>query len=82
MPEATTFRISTYRKLAKGELGLTQAASNRVAASEALAWVLNELPDDAWTVTHDDSGDVATIVIDWSQVPDSIRHPKITAGRR
>ncbi len=52
-------------------------ASNRIVASEVLDWVLGELPDEAVTVSHDETGEIATTVIDWSKVPGSVRHPRI-----
>jgi hypothetical protein len=88
MPEAVTYRVSTYYKLAKDETGLTQISSLRLDAAGALQWVLSELPDDAWDVerTRDDPGDpdwdIVTIKIDWTKVPDSIRAPKMPAQRR
>lgn len=87
MAEAITFKVVTYRKLAKDETGLTQIASNRVDLATALNWILDELPDDAWNVEHtDDSGDPGwdkvTLTLDWSKVPDSIRAPKLPARRR
>ncbi len=77
MPDAVSFRVTTYRKLAKGETGLTQMASARLAASEVIDWVLSELPDDAVTVSHDETGETVTTVIDWSEVPDFVRRPRI-----
>jgi hypothetical protein len=86
MPEAVTFKVTTYRKLAKDETGYTELASQRVDAAAALVWVLDELPDDAWEVEHADSGepgwDRITLHLDWSKVPDSVRAPKLPARRR
>jgi hypothetical protein len=82
MPEATTFRVTTYYKLARDEAGLTHIASQRVPASQALEWVLDELPEDAWSIEQDLNTDKVTISIDWSQVPDSIRYPKLPARWR
>lgn len=78
MPDAVSFRITTYRKLAKGETGLTSMGSVRLAASEVIDWVLDaidEAAEGAITVTCD--GPVTTTVIDWSKVPESVRAPKI-----
>ncbi len=75
MPESVSFRITTYRKLAKGETGLTSMSSVRLAASEVLDWVLDVIPDEALTVSFD--GPVTTTVIDWSKVPPSIRSPRM-----
>jgi hypothetical protein len=86
MPEAVTFKITTYSKLAKGETGITQLGSLRVDAGTALMWILDELPDDAWDVQHEPSAepgwDVVTLRLDWSRVPDSIRAPQLPARRR
>ena len=83
MPEAVTFRVFTYFRLAKGETGLTQMSTQRVPASLALDWVLNELPEDAVTISYSgDEDEVSTTVIDWSKVPDSIRNPEPPARRR
>jgi hypothetical protein len=70
-----TFRVTTYWKRGRNEPGLTSMASQRLVISQALDWVLNELPDDAVTVTGDGNG--CTVVIDWSRVPGAIRY-----GRR
>src|SRR5260370_41527786 len=77
MPDAVSFRVTTYRKLAKGETGLTQMASARLAASEGIDWGLSELPDDAVTVSHDETGETVTPAIDWSEGPDFARRPRI-----
>jgi hypothetical protein len=77
VPDSVSFRITTYTKLAKGESGLTQMNSARLCASEVIDWVLNELPEDAVTISHDESGHVTTTVIDWSLVPDHVRYPKM-----
>jgi hypothetical protein len=77
MPESVSFRVTTYKKLTKGETGLTQVSSARIAASELIDWALGELPEDAVTVSHDETGEIATTVIDWSKVPGFIRCPKI-----
>jgi hypothetical protein len=77
MPESVSFRVTTYKKLARGETGLTQMASNRLAASEVIGLALAELPEDAFTVSHDETGEIATMVVNWSKVPDCIRNPKI-----
>jgi hypothetical protein len=80
VPEATSFRITTYHKLAKDEAGITQLSSERVPASVAISWVLDELPEDAVTISNDGAYEV--ISIDWSLVPRSIRSPKLPARRR
>ena len=81
MPDAVSFRITTYTKLAKGETGLTQMASNRICASEVIDWVLEVLDEQApgaVAVSFDDeNGHVATTVIDWSKVPEHVRWPKM-----
>ena len=82
MPDAVSFRITTYTKLARGETGLTQMNSARICASEAIDWVLNELPEEAVTVSHDETGEVATTVIDWSKVPEFIRYPNMPGRMR
>jgi hypothetical protein len=68
-----TFQVTTYFKRPKGEAGLTRAGSVRLSAGDALGWVLAELPEEAVTVGHDQQTDIATVVIDWSKVPDEIR---------
>lgn len=86
MPEAVSFKVTTYRKLAKDEKGYTQLASQRIDAAAAVMWILYELPEDAWDVEHTDSAesgwDVITLRLDWSKVPDSIRAPKLPARHR
>ena len=77
MPESVSFRVTTYKKLARGETGMTRMNSNRIAASELIDWALGELPEDAVTISHDETGEIATTVIDWSKVPDFIRRPEI-----
>jgi hypothetical protein len=85
MPEATTFRVTTRHKLAKGEAGITTVSSVQVDAAAALGWILDEFPEDSWTVTHATpegcEHDAVTLVIDWNKVPESIRAPKIPARR-
>jgi hypothetical protein len=71
------FRITTYWKRRRNEPGLTQMASERLAVSQALDWVLGELPADAVAIGHDQETDLATVIIDWGKVPDEIRY-----GRR
>lgn len=86
MPEAVSFRVSTYWKLAREEAGLTTASSVRLTLAQALNWIMDELPDDAWTVTYEDTDEEpwekVTLVIDWSLVPDSVRKPVLPARRR
>jgi len=65
------FRVTTYYKRKRNEPGLTQKASIRIDLGEALNWVLDELPDEAYGITHKDN--VATLVIDWNLVPEEIR---------
>jgi hypothetical protein len=66
-----SFRITTYYKRKRNEAGLTQKASIRIDLGETLNWVLDELPDEAYDITHQDN--VATLVIDWNKVPEEIR---------
>ena len=81
MPEAVTFTVNTYVKLAKDETGLTNMASRRIGASQALDWILSEFPEDA--VNYEAlPGGAERITIDWAKVPDSIRAPKVPARRR
>ena len=82
MADVVSFRISTYRKLAKGETGLTRMDSTRLAASEVIEWVLSELPEAAVTVSHADGIDRVAILIDWGKVPGSIRNPVIPGRMR
>lgn len=86
MPEAITFKVTTYRKLAKDETGMTQMGTVRVDLATALGWILDELPDEAWHVDHEpsseDGWDVVTLRLDWSKVPDSVRSPKLPVRRR
>ena len=86
MPEAVSFVVTTYRKLAKDETGATQMGSRRIDLGTALEWICDELPDEAWDVTHapsaEDGQDIVTLTIDWSKVPDCIRSPKLPARRR
>jgi hypothetical protein len=80
VPEAVTFRITSYWKLAKGETGLTQAASLRIGARTALDWILAEFPEDAVKIGYADGK--TTIVIDWASVPEGVRNPKIPVRPR
>ena len=91
MPDAVSFIVTTYRKLAKGETGFTQMGSLRVPASTAIGWILDELPDEAVKVTYpralrrdgsDEAYSMTRITIDWLKVPDAVRHPKLPARRR
>jgi hypothetical protein len=71
------FRVTTYWERKRNEPGLTQVASQRIVLSEALDWVLSELPDDAITIEPDDTGGNVIIRICWDLVPAEIRY-----GRR
>ena len=69
---ATTFRITTYYKRKRGEPGMTQIGSTRIVASQALDWVLRELPDEAIDIQFP-ADDRTVISIDWARVPAEIR---------
>lgn len=75
MTAKVTFRITTYFKRPRGEAGITQLATRRVSVGEALDWILNEIPEDALTLTPDTEGDndAVTVRIDWAKVPMEIR---------
>jgi hypothetical protein len=73
-PAPVSFRISTYWRRRRSEPGLTRMDSQRLLLSQALDWVLGELPDEAAAVVHDTSADVTVIRIDWNLVPDQIRY--------
>jgi hypothetical protein len=66
-----SFRVTTYYKRQRGDTGLTQVSSRRLDAEDALNWVLCEIPPEA--ITHSRDGDVDSLTIDWSKVPDEIR---------
>jgi len=73
-----SFRVTTYYKRPRGEPGLTQAASQRLDISEAIAWVLAELPEEAVAMTFEgDDGTGAArktiIAIDWDHVPAQVK---------
>lgn len=68
-----SFRISTYWKRKRNEAGLTRMDSQRLLLSQALEWVLCELPEEALTIDHDLTTGVDTIRIAWALVPDEIR---------
>ena len=80
MPDAVTFRVTTYYKLAKGETGITQWDSQRLSVSQALDVIINEFPDEAVEVKAQ-PGQV-TITIDWSKTPAALTNPKIPVRRR
>jgi hypothetical protein len=75
----TDFRITTYWKRRRNEPGLTQMSSRRIMVSEALDWVLAELPPEAVTVESDDTGGNVTIRICWDLVPPEIRYARRSA---
>jgi hypothetical protein len=81
MPESVTHRVSTYYKLGKEEVGFTSVNSRRLSTSEAMDWLVGEIPEEAVEISYADSGtpgqDIVTLVINWSKVADSIRDPKI-----
>lgn len=81
MPDATWFRVSTRSKLAKGEHGPTSLDSRALAASQALEWILSELPSEAVEVSTDTAGK-SVIIIDWEKVPGYLREPPIPARSR
>lgn len=68
-----SFRVSTYWKLGKGQHGLTHVDSRRLALSEALDMLLEQLTDGEAVI--ETVGEVTTVVIDWSKVPGEIRNP-------
>jgi hypothetical protein len=72
-----TFRVSTYYKRGRNEHGVTSLDSNRICLSDALGWVLADLPEEAVSLdpNTDENGDVTTLRIDWSKVPGEIRYP-------
>jgi hypothetical protein len=93
MPEAVSFTVTTYRKLAKGETGLTRLGSSRLVLADAISWVLQEMPDDAFRIAYLDAdgnelpdeidvSDYCRLDIDWTKVPESVRDPKLPARRR
>lgn len=77
----TTFRVTTYWKRKRNEAGMTQKGSKRLTIGQALNWICDELPDEAWDVEHLDTEhpdaaegrDRVRITIDWSKVPDEIQ---------
>lgn len=91
MPDATTFVVTAYRKLARGEAGLTQIGTRRVTAAQALDFVLAQFPDGVTIESLDAAGnplppggesDVVRLTIDWLKVPAGIREPQLPARRR
>ena len=66
------FTITTYWKRPRRQNGLTSMKSRRLTISRALDWVLDELRDTACAITS--RGEVTTITIDWSKVPDAVRY--------
>jgi hypothetical protein len=92
LPDAITFKVDAYYKLAKGETGLTNASTYRCAAAEALDFVVSHLPDgvtveylgdDGKPIPGDDAeSDVVRLTIDWTKVPDAVRSPVLPARRR
>lgn len=67
-----SFKVTKRWKRKRSEPGLTSMSSRNLAMGEALDMILDELDDDAVTITE---GDIATIVIDWSKVPAEVRNP-------
>lgn len=93
MPEAVSFTVTTYRKLAKDEPGMTQIGSRRLVLGDAITWILREMPEDAFRIAYLDAdgkelpdeaefSDYCRLDIDWTKVPESIRDPKLPARRR
>jgi hypothetical protein len=80
-PEAVSFIVNTYVKLAKGETGITNAATRHVAANIAIDWILSEFPEDAVSFEAMPGG-AERITIDWPKVPEYLRNPKLPARRR
>jgi hypothetical protein len=84
MANPTTFRVTTYWKRKRSEPGLTQLASKRLDLGQALTWIIDELPDEAYQVTYlNDKGkplpeglfsDKVRLDIDWGKVPFEIRN--------
>jgi hypothetical protein len=81
--DIVTFAVTTHRKLAPGQHGITSMTSKRICASELIDWALNVLPEDAVSVDPNlGSNEVTTLRIDWSKVPDGIRYPFEHGARR
>lgn len=75
-----SFRLSTYWKRPRNGYGPTSMDSRRVSLPEALKLLLDQLSDEEAAVTSD--GQVSTIVIDWSKVPQEIVNPFMFGVRR
>jgi hypothetical protein len=77
-----TFAVTTYWKRPRNAPGFRTMASRRLDIGQALQWILNELPEDAFEVTYlDENGrphegeysDRVRLDIDWTKVPVEIR---------
>lgn len=93
MPAAVSFIVKTYSKLARGETGVTQVASRRLCAGDAITWILDSFPEEAVQIVYlaaDGSeppeelfvSERVRLDIDWTKVPESIRNPQLPARRR
>jgi hypothetical protein len=79
-PVPVSFRVSTYWKLPKGAPGITHYDSRRLALSEVLDLLLEQLSAEEATIASD--GAVTVITIDWSKVPAEVRDPFSFGVRR
>jgi len=75
-----SFRLSTYWKLPKGASGYTHVDSRRIALSEVLDLLLENLTEKEARIDTD--GTVTVLTIDWSKVPMEIRNPFAFGVRR
>ena len=75
-----SFRLSTYWKLSKGVSGIMHTDSKRIALSEVLDLLLENLTEQEARIDTD--GTVTVLTIDWSKVPMEIRNPFAFGVRR
>jgi len=75
-----SFRLSTYWKLPPRTAGITHVDSRRIALSEVLDLLIENLTEEEATISTD--GTVTVLTIDWSRVPMEIRNPFAFGVRR
>lgn len=81
-PVEVTYRVYTYYKRPKGQLGITSMDTIRINADRAIGWILSDFPEDSVKSDYDAAADVTTITIDWQKAGPGMSNPTIPPPRR
>lgn len=75
-----SFRLSTYWRLPKGQAGVSQTGSGRLALPEVLDLLLQHLTEEEAAISS--NGTAVVLTIDWSKVPMEVLNPFSFGARR